>query len=214
FSRRCAVRQSRHGQLMRPAALGFRVHSGWTAAVAVTGPADAPSVAVRRRVELVSTFTYTFRQPYHTAEKMPLQEPARFIHQCQTDARRLALSALRTVEKELARMNVKMGRCGLLLASGRPLPALESILASHALIHTADGELFRNAIAQGCERCAIALERVKEGELLSLASESLRLRPQTLQRRIADLGRGLGPPWGQDEKLSALVAWLSLVHRR
>jgi len=31
----------------------------------------------------------------------------------------------------------------LLLASGRPLPKLETILASHALIHTADGEHFR-----------------------------------------------------------------------
>ena len=30
---------------------------------------------------------------------------------------------------------------------------LESILKSHALIHTAEGEFFRNALVEACEHC-------------------------------------------------------------
>lgn len=197
---------------MKTAALGFRVHSGWTAAVVVTGPADSPTVAVRRRIELVKTFTYTFRQPYHTGEKMALEEAAKFIAESRAEATKLAFSALRTMEKELEGTNVMIRRCGLLLASGRPLPALEKILGSHALIHTADGVLFRDALAHACEKCRLPVQGVRERELFERASKSLRLRPEAFQRRIAEFGRGLGPPWGQDEKLSALVAWLALAN--
>jgi hypothetical protein len=32
-----------------------------------------------------------------------------------------------------------------------------------------------------------------------------------LQRRVAELGKPIGPPWTQDQKFAALVAWLALV---
>ena len=196
---------------MKPAALGFRVHSGWAAVVAVAGPADAPSVVIRRKVELVGTFTYTFRQPYHTAARMRSEEAPKFIERCRDEAGQLGSTALREIKRELASIDLKVRRCGLLLASARPLPPLERILASHALIHTADGELFRAAIARACQRRALPLRGVKERDLLLLASQSLRIRPDALRRRLTELGRGLGPPWSQDEKLSALIAWLVLV---
>ena len=56
---------------MKSAALGFRAHSGWTAVVALAVMQGAPSVLARQRLHLVETFAYEFRQPYHTAEKMP-----------------------------------------------------------------------------------------------------------------------------------------------
>jgi len=31
-----------------------------------------------------------------------------------------------------------------------------------------------------------------------------------LQSRIAVLGRGIGPPWTQDQKYATLVGWLAL----
>ena len=39
----------------------------------------------------------------------------------------------------------------------------------------------------------------------------LKLAPDALRARIAGLGKPLGPPWGQDEKLAALAAWLVLT---
>src|SRR3989454_5649381 len=144
---------------MKQAALGFRVHSGWTALVALSLDKGAPVVLARQRVHLVETFTYGFRQPYHTAEKMLLGQAREFIARMQVEARRLAYRAVRELESRTQEQGVKLTRCGLLLASGRPLPALERILASHALIHTADGELFREALLHEIGR-ASCRERV------------------------------------------------------
>jgi hypothetical protein len=197
---------------VQSAAIGFRVHSGWAAAVTVCGPANAPVVIDRRNVRLVKTYTYTFRQPYHTAESMAGPEGARFIRRVQSDAKRLAISSLHSLQADLAEAEFKIVRGTLLLASGRPLPELEQILASHALIHTADGELFRDSLRAACARCDFPLEGIREKELFETASKALGIEVAALNRRIAALGKALGPPWSQDEKFAALAAWLNLAH--
>jgi hypothetical protein len=196
---------------LKSAALGFRAHSGWTALVALTLIDGTPVILSRRRVHLVETFTYTFRQPYHTAKEMPPDDGRAFVSRVESEARRLARGAIRETQKTLLAQGYEITHSGLLLASGRPLPPLPQILASHALIHTADGELFRRALLHACGRCELAQATMKERELLTRASEVLRIKPNVLTRRIADLGRGLGPPWTQDEKLASLAAWMALA---
>ena len=198
---------------MKPATLGFRVHSGWAVAVALCGPLDSPFVVDRRRIQLVKTFTYAYRQPYHTAEKMTGKDPAKFISSMRSESARLALSSLRSLQEDLTEQSYRIVRCALLLASGRALPQLEHILASHALIHTADGELFRNALRTACTRARLPLEAIREKELFEAASNKLRVSTGALKRRIAEFGKSLGPPWTQDEKFAALAAWLSLSPR-
>ena len=195
---------------MQSAAVGFRVHSGWAAAVAVCGPVKTPIVLDRRKIQLVKTFSYAYRQPYHTAEKMALLEAKSFIRGVQSDAKRLAVSALHSLQAELAEGGFKVTSTALLLASGRALPGLERVLASHALIHTADGELFRDSLRAACAACDLRLESVREKELFTAASSVLKFLTAALKHRVAALGKGLGPPWSQDEKFAALAAWLSL----
>src|SRR6266571_195758 len=48
-----------------PAAVGFRVKSGWATGVLVAGPASAPRALDRRVVELSDPAVPTSRQPYH-----------------------------------------------------------------------------------------------------------------------------------------------------
>jgi hypothetical protein len=198
---------------MKSAALGFRAHSGWTALVAVSLTKGMPCVLARQRLQLVETFTYEFRQPYHTGEKLPLDEARAFISRVETKAKSLAYRAIRELQKTLQAQGYRLRRCGMVLASGRPLPNLPRILASHALIHTADGELFRGALLHASARCGFATKGTKERELLSEASRTLRLKPNDLTRRVAELGRPLGAPWSHDEKLASLVAWLALASR-
>jgi len=195
------------------AAAGFRVHSGWSAVVAVRLEKGAPIVLARQRVHLVETFSYEFRQPYHTAEKMLAGQGREFIGRVRDDARRLAYRAVRELESRTQEQGVELTRCGLLLASGRPLPALDKILASHALIHTADGELFREALLHASARCGLHDFRIKERELLDCAGKALHFKPANLMRRVTELGRSLGSPWSQDEKFATLVAWLALGAR-
>lgn len=181
--------------------------------VAVSVEKGAPTVLARQRVHLVDTFTYEFRQPYHTAEKMLLGQAREFISRMQAEARRLAYHAIRELESRTREQETKLTRCGLLLASGRPLPNLEKILASHALIHTADGELFREAIlhASGC--CGLRDFTVKDRELLDHAGKAFRLKSTALLRRVTELGRPFGAPWSQDEKFATLMAWLASAAR-
>jgi hypothetical protein len=195
---------------MKPAALGFRVHSGWTSLIALALEKNQPIILVRQRPHLVATFSYTFRQPYHTAEKMTLDEAESFLDQQRQESRRLALETIRSAQSEAAQQSFRITRAALLLASGRPLPDLPKILASHSIIHTADGEFFREALLHACTRVNLPVTKLKDRELLATASKSLRRNPAALTRSINNLGKPLGSPWTADEKFATLAAWLAL----
>jgi hypothetical protein len=197
---------------MKQAAVGFRVHSGWSALVTVSLENGAPTVLSRERVHLVETFSYKFRQPYHTAEKMPLEKARAFVAGVFSEARRLASQALRSTKAELGSRGYQVGRCALLLASGKTLPSLDRILLSHALIHTADGELFREALRQSSERCGLEMTCIKDRELLGHGAQALQTSRDKLLRRLTELGTVFGSPWTQDEKYAALAAWLVLAN--
>jgi hypothetical protein len=190
------------------AAIGFRGHSGWAAAVAVTGSLHKPVVLARRRIELVDSSLP--RQPYHAAEMMELTAAERFIRQCTKRAQKLAREAFCAMLEELEAAGYAVQGCGLLLGSGHPLKALEATLASHALIHTAEGELFREAISHASAHFGLSVTGVKERELLARAAETVRSSPGEIKTRLAQLGRSVGPPWTQDQKYAALVAWMAL----
>jgi hypothetical protein len=195
---------------MQPAALGFRVHSGWTSLIALALGKNHPVILTRQRPHLVTTFSYTFRQPYHTAEKMDLTEAKTFLERQRIAARKLALFAIRSAQSEVSQQGFEITRAALLLASGRPLPELSKILASHSIIHTADGEFFREALLHACKRANLPVTKIKDRELLATASATLRKKPAALTRIISDLGKPLGSPWTQDEKFATLAAWLTL----
>ena len=198
---------------MKQAGAGFRAHSGWTALVAVSLIKGAPVIVARQRVHLVEKFTYEFRQPYHSAEKMPLDKARDFVSRMQGEARRLAHRAILGLQSDLQAQGFALKSCGLILASGKPLPDLEKILASHALIHTADGELFREAIVHASACSGLAMCTVKERELLDRAEQAFRIKSAALLQRVTELGRTLGAPWSQDEKFAALAAWLALASK-
>jgi hypothetical protein len=192
-------------------AIGLRCHSGWAALVAVSGTPSGVEVAARRRIEIADPAIAGSKQPYHEAERLAVEKARQWLKRCEQEAERLARDALREVVEELARAGRKPGACALLLASGRPLPGLEAILASHALIHTADGEHFREALTQAAGRLRLPVHRVREKEIRDRASEALRRPASELERRVAELGHSVGPPWTQDQKLAALAAWWALA---
>jgi hypothetical protein len=55
------------------------------------------------------------------------------------------------------------------------------------------------------------VKRVREREVWDRAAGVLHLELPALQERINTLGRSLGPPWRQDEKLASLAAWIALA---
>lgn len=195
---------------MKTAAVGFRVHSGWTSLVVVALEKGKPMVLARQRPHLVANFAYTFRQPYHTAERMSLDEAAVFLQGQREEACRLAVAALQAAQSDVAQQGYKINRAALLLASGRPLPKLAKILKAHSLIHAADGEFFREALLRAAQETKLALTSLRERELLATAASTLKRKPAALVKLLSELGKPLGAPWTQDEKFAALAAWLTL----
>jgi hypothetical protein len=114
----------------------------------------------------------------------------------------------------LEKRGYQLTRGALLLASGKPLPELEKILASHALIHTADGVFFRECLLHASMRCGLDVVSMRERELLEQAAKALRVPGPSLLRRVTELGRPLGSPWTQDEKFATLAAWLAALPSR
>ncbi|HEX9186911.1 MAG TPA: hypothetical protein VGB87_07560 [Vicinamibacteria bacterium] len=190
------------------ASLGFRAHSGWAALVAVAGPGAEPIAVLRRRLVLSEG---TPRQPFHAAEGRPFATAEELIFRSTEEARALAERAVKDAVAELRAAGHEPVASGLLLAAGRSLPGLREVLASHALIHAAEGELFREALRQASRRHGLGLLEVRERELEGRAARSLRQPLAGIQRCVAGWGRELGPPWTQDEKRAALVAWLALA---
>jgi hypothetical protein len=199
---------ARSGSGAGEAALGFRSHSGWAMLVGVAGTLAAPALIFRRRVELSRR---TPRQPFHAAEGRPFAAAEALIRRSSEEAGALAERAVGEAVAELRAAGHEPVASGLLLAAGRPLPGLREVLASHALIHAAEGELFRDVLRQASRRCGLRLAEVKERELDEQAAQSLRRSSAELGSRLAEWGKALGPPWTQDEKRAALVAWLALA---
>ncbi|MBZ5553508.1 MAG: hypothetical protein LAO21_12360 [Acidobacteriia bacterium] len=193
------------------AALGFRSHSGWAALVVLTGSPRSPLVLDRRRIELVDPAIQGSAQPYHAAEKLDLKDAEKFINDCTRRTELMARQVLRDVIPPLQKKGLDISGCGILLSSGNPAKTLAATLASHALIHAAEGDFFRHALIHASEHFGLPITMVQERELWERAASDLELMVDKLQARIDEMGRTLGPPWTEDQKLATLAGWLALV---
>jgi len=171
----------------------------------------APHVLERRRIELADRATRGSVQPYHFAEGMELKKAEQWIDQCLNSSEGLGREAIAPTVGKLRRQGYIMRACGLVRSSARPLPELASVLASHALIHTAEGEMFRDALTRASAHHGLSVLGVKERELFDRCASDLGMPAPEIESRVAELGKMLGPPWRQDEKFATLVAWLALA---
>jgi len=81
-------------------------------------------------------------------------------------------------------------------------------------MHAAEGELYRDALVHAGAACGLPVTGVPERDLDDRAAAALRLPVAELRRRVVELGRACGPPWAQDQKSAALVAWVALAAAR
>jgi len=153
---------------------------------------------LRRRIEMVKGTGFRTNQPYHAAAEMKLPEAGVFLQRTEKAAVAMAAAAIKDALHELAASGFHVTTASVLLGSGRPLPELAKILAAHPLIHTAEGVFFRDVLKQACQECGLTVTGIKERDV-----------PAELAAGAA-IGKALGPPWTQDEKLSTAAAWLVL----
>jgi hypothetical protein len=195
---------------MKHAVIGVRMHSGWGALVAVANSAGTVEIVDRRRVTVIDSRTPGAKQPYHYAVNLKLPKAEKFLADCVAASERLASIAVREWAEELRNRHYSVAGCAVVLASGRPLPPLPKILASHALIHTAEGEFFRQAIWKACEGLDIAVTGLREPELDQCVRTAFGKAATQILQQISTLGRSLGPPWTSDQKTATMAALVVL----
>jgi hypothetical protein len=193
---------------MKRAALGIRMHSGWGILVAVTETAE---IIDRRRIASITDDIQGGKQPYHHAEKIGLPYAEKYLAGYILKCDLLACEELQRTTSELHSRGYRVATAALLLASGRTLPALPQILAAHPLIHTAEGELFRQAVRQGCESLSIPVMGYRERDLEANAKKFIANSSSRVLRQLASAGKSIGPPWTADHKSADLAAYLALV---
>lgn len=196
--------------MTRRAALGFRMHSGWGALVALSNDGGL-EVIERRHIVVADTNVPGSKQPYHYAERLEFKQAEEYIARCSTASAQLASTAVREILSQLKTGEYRVQGSAILTASGRPLPALERILASHALIHAAEGEIFRSIVHRACEQAGLPVRCLRERELEECAQKTFGRQANQVTQRIAGFGKRLGAPWTQDEKLASLAAMLVLA---
>jgi hypothetical protein len=198
---------------MKRAAIGVRMHSGWGVLVTVANRAGVVDVIDRRHIAIAAPGVPGAKQPYHFAENLDILEGEKFLGNCSATAERLASAALAELVGELRDRHYCVVGAAILLASGRPLPPLSKILASHALIHAAEGEFFREAIWKACEDLDLVIAGFRERNLDEFVRTAFGEAATRVWQQISTLGRSLGPPWTKDQKTAALAALVVLANK-
>jgi hypothetical protein len=191
---------------MHRLAFGISMHSGWGVLVAVSGDPTSLQVIERRRITVTDLTVPGANQPYHHAVDLGLPDAEAYLAKCAAISERLASQAIAEVVQELTARHYRIVGSAVLLASGRPLPSLAKILASHPLIHTAEGEFYRHAASQACEGLKIPVTAIRARDLAEQAKAAFGSAASRLERAISTLGKSIGPPWTKDHKTAALAA--------
>ena len=158
-------------------AIGISVHTGWAACVVVGGSPAKPEIIASEVIEILGD---SERFCFHMAEQMKRADAEKWIAQVRKKATANAKQALATLVTKEVRV------CAIVAKAGAVLD-LDKVLASHSLIHAAEGHFYRDVLR---EACSIPVQLVP---------------PSSLDP--SRIGKLTAPPWGRDQKLAALAAW-------
>lgn len=192
------------------AALGFKLHTGWAALVAVSGHPGKIQLLLRRRIELLPADSSIPRFVYHEASELPLKQATELVKRAAQASASAANLAVNEALSELVSRGVQVEICGVLSSSRSAPDDLPTILRSHPSIHTAEGALFQNALISACESRKLPVVLAREREVWASAAAALGVPELALRKEVDAMRNVLGPPWTADHKASTAVALLAL----
>jgi len=165
-------------------ALGLVPHTGWTWLVRVSGTRAKPEIVERARVVACEVLD---GELYHLAAEHTRGREA-FVASRRARALELATAALGA--------HAAGATAACIVGKVAALPALEKIVASHPLIHGAEGELWRAIFAEAAAALGLAVTRAD--------ANSVRGRSDAVF--LADGKRAVGAPWTREVQDAALAA--------
>src|SRR6266568_2548466 len=186
-----------------PAAVGFRVKSGWATAV-ILGGGSLPTLLECGTVLLSDPAVPESKQPYHAALELPEKEGKTVVERLRKVVERAAARSV----TELLQQSKDAGQ-----AVGSMVdPA--SLHNDHIRAHALEGQLFRTSLEDALRSlripCAVFVEKAAYGS----AATALGRSEKEVKRLVTELGESHDGPWRAEEKLAALGAWVALAKRR
>jgi hypothetical protein len=188
-------------------AVGLSVRSGWATAVLLLGRAHLPRVLDHRRIELSDPAFPESRQPHHAGagaletDEVKVSQRVQIVRHCTQESVSKLLQNYRSRDCKV---------CCAALAVGSVIDPT-TISNPHIRAHALEGRLFRTVLREALSasglRCSVVIERRAYAE----ASAIVGLSEAELRHTVTNLGRGQSGPWRAEQKMAALVAWMTLA---
>lgn len=169
--------------------------TGSAVAVALSGTAALPRFLARSEIGLIPPGLPA--QPYHEAAGLNLDDAVRTVGAVESAAERAAADGLRALAAALPAGAVR-GVAVVVKPVSAPAQVAE-ILRSHAWMHAAEGELYRQAVLAAAARCGWTAHAVGQTAL------------PAAEQALAGLGQAAGRPWRRIEKDAARAAITELT---
>jgi len=191
---------------MKPqlSALGFRVKSGWAAAVLLTGSSRSPQLCDVRRIDLSDPRLAETRQPYHAAMGR-LETDTRKINRRVRLVRSITEQSIATLLASYRQKGYAIRRAALV---GGSQVNPDSIANDHIRAHAFEGRLFRSVLEEALQTWG--MEILIERNAYAQGATKLKESNDNVRCVIQDFGRAAQGPWRAEQKLAALAAWLAL----
>ena len=189
------------------AAFGLKARTGRALLVVVAGSVDAPRLLERSQLPLLPAGVMA---PYHAAEALEPGAARRSVRRSIAIAHRLAASGIAAVLQRILAGGHVLAGGAVLVGKGMPDWSTEQIIAVHVRMHQAEGELFREVLVAGARAAGVEPVLIAEKSALVDAAAQLGLTEAALARKLAELGKQAGPPWGKDQKEAAAAALVAL----
>lgn len=190
-----------------PAALGFRVRSGWAMAVLLAGTADDPQLVICRAVSLSDAKIPQSKQPYHAALDLPEKEGRVATRKLTSVVRGAARKSVKELLKEAEALRYDVKGAALVVGSLIDPAKLHN---EHIRAHGLEGQLFRTALQDALGRQGMPCRVFLEKSAYASASALLRKSEREAKAGVAKLGESHQGSWRAEEKLAALGAWVAL----
>jgi len=200
---------TRHGHAA--GAVGFRVRTGYATAVLLAGPAASPTVLARRTVDLCDMKDPDARQPFHVVTEQDERRGMELVRRTTEMARVQARRTTRELIELASDRGCPVRSAGLVVGSDVDPAKLGH---PHIRAHAMEGRLYREAVESGASSSGLPCTVLVEREAYAKAAPALGRRPAALRAATLALGRVVGRPWGAQEKMAALAAWVALTDVR
>jgi hypothetical protein len=194
---------------MSLAAFAFKPRTGRAILVGLARDGRAPCVIFRAECPLLPPGELA---PYHVAEGLGPEAADQYVKGSIGRARRLATTAVRGAAQRCAAAGHELAGCAVLVGTGMPSWTTAQILAVHARMHKAEGEMFRDVLVEAVRTCGLQLTTLPDKTAIDSAVHALGIARAEMDARLAALGAAAGPPWTKYQKEAAAAA-LVVLHR-